>query len=149
MTDLPEIRSAERNTRASKYHLQCRVAVFSILLFPMIVAISMRASISSLELNKGNFSVRKKSRIMPADHMSIARAKLSKERVRLYQPRRTSRLQPAFQQHLRGTEATSTSSVRFRMWPANVFNPLLQCATLSRTGYLFPGIRLVLKAAHS
>lgn len=50
----------------------CRVAVFSIFLRPMIVAISIRASISSLDWNNGNLPARKKRRIIPADHTSIA-----------------------------------------------------------------------------
>ena len=42
-----------------------------------MVAISMRASVSSLELNIGNFFVRKKSRIMPADQTSMAKVSIS------------------------------------------------------------------------
>lgn len=52
----------------------CNVAAFSIFRRPMMAAISMNASTSSLDWNSGNLPMRKKSRIIPAAHMSIAAA---------------------------------------------------------------------------
>jgi hypothetical protein len=59
-------------------HVLCNVAVFSIFLRPMIVAISMSASTSSLDWSNGNLPVRKKRSIIPVDHTSIAVRKQAK-----------------------------------------------------------------------
>ena len=56
----------------SVMHILCNVAARSIFLCPMIVAISINASISSLDWNRGNFPVRKKRSIMPTDQTSMA-----------------------------------------------------------------------------
>lgn len=53
-------------------HVLCSAAVFSIFRLPTIVAISIRASISSFDWKSGNLPVRNDSRIVPADHTSIA-----------------------------------------------------------------------------
>ena len=50
----------------------CSVAAFSIRRRPMTMAISIRASVSSLDWKRGNFFVRKNRRIIPADHTSMA-----------------------------------------------------------------------------
>lgn len=50
----------------------CKHAASSILFLPMMVAISIKASTSSLDWNNGNFLVRKKRRIIPADQTSTA-----------------------------------------------------------------------------
>lgn len=57
---------------SSVMHILCNVATRSIFLRPMIVAISINASISSLDWSKGNFPVRKKRNIIPADQTSMA-----------------------------------------------------------------------------
>jgi hypothetical protein len=54
----------------------CNVAAFSIFFLPRIVAISIRASTSSLAWNKGNLPTKKNSRIMPADQTSTAWPKI-------------------------------------------------------------------------
>ena len=64
--------SLSTKLEAGECVLLCSVAVFSILFFPNIVASSIRASMSSLEWNRGNFRVRKNSRIIPADQTSMA-----------------------------------------------------------------------------
>lgn len=58
----------------------CNVAAFSIFRRPMMTAISMSASTSSLDWNSGNFPMRKKRRIIPAAHMSIAAATIQLKR---------------------------------------------------------------------
>lgn len=57
---------------ASDKRSQCSVATFSIRRRPTTHAISKSASTSSFDWKRGNFPVKKKRRIMPADHISIA-----------------------------------------------------------------------------
>jgi hypothetical protein len=60
------------NVEDRVHSILCKVATFSIRFFPMIVAISIKASISSLDWNSGNLPVRKNNKIIPTDQTSIA-----------------------------------------------------------------------------
>lgn len=71
MSDLQRTVELDIN-RSDVKHILCNVATRSIFFRPMIVAISINASTSSLDWNRGNFPVRKKRSIIPADQTSMA-----------------------------------------------------------------------------
>jgi hypothetical protein len=71
MSDLSEAVSYGLARRKER-DILCSVATPSIFFFPIIAAISMRASTSSLDWNKGNLPVRKNRSIIPAAHISMA-----------------------------------------------------------------------------
>jgi hypothetical protein len=81
--------------------LPCSVAAFSILRFPIIVAISMSASVSSLAWKSGNLPTRKKSNITPAAQISTAGC--SQEYLVDYQNKGEIDLPPVCSPHLSNT----------------------------------------------
>lgn len=92
----------------------------SIFLRPKMAAISMRASVSSFELKKGNRRVRKQRSMIPADQMSSA---ASSSRVSFWSigdegRGRTDGLVGTLEEDLGSPEASSSSAVRSYAWPA-------------------------------
>lgn len=90
----------------------CNVAAFSIFLRPIMAAISMNASTSSLDWNSGNLPMRKKSRIIPAAHMSIATGTIQRHGG-MYGGELTSRLIATFEQYFGCSKSSCTRAVGF------------------------------------
>jgi len=127
--------------RRCAVHILCSVATFSILFLPMMHAISISASTSSFEFIKGNFSVRKKQRIMPAAQTSMAT-----QVIRNGAHRAATDVPPVWSPHLRSTSGARNPLVPARLareWGLSPVAPSTSSETeiqVIPTADLSPGI---------